>query len=715
MATRHMELGSGGQPGQGCSPAHHAVLQRDIEAIRDPAVRSYINSQNYSGAKTPLLLAIECISKSRTVKSSDKDFIQQLLNFGASADIGDRNGETVYHYAARIPRYGDHIAKLLPPDRALLDRPSQSGLTALLLACQLGKFGTALVMAKAGATVDVMDDLGYPIHYAMKHSHMDLATVIFDRHREHGKKACFKHGGTPLHWARDSNFVKLVLQQDYDIDAMSKTGDTALLVMVKRNRPIECLRDLLNAGADPNFSDRDGNSPLHYAVKKRDRDIIRLLVSRDADVNRLNHDKESPRHLAAKDIQGDDVHSEIIELLHGVGASRCKPGMRGCQEDGRHDVTDRKDVNQQNHVLDRLCRVNISNPLGRGGDEVDGVAIAMKERGTPPKPRSKDAVLCLDGGGIKGLVLIKLLAAIEKSSGRRITELFDWIVGTSTGGILAIALLQGFSVEKCQKLYLDLKDKVFDGPRPYDAGKLEQCLKDYLGEKTRLDQFKYPRILVSGTLADRNPAALHFFRNFEAPKTSSARIGADRPEFDPIQPQEGLAWYVARCTGAAPTFFPPMGRFLDGGLICNNPTLDALTEIHEFYIHKKSKGEPVREIGVVVSLGTGWRPPSPVGKLEIFYPTEPAHFFQNLQGGVKLLDLMIKQVCDSDLRAVDRARTWCYTIGVPFFRLSPQLSGHVALDEKDDTKLEQMMCDSMRYVTERADEIGALTNTINSL
>ncbi|XP_071479440.1 85/88 kDa calcium-independent phospholipase A2-like [Diadema antillarum] len=696
METRHRQLGSG-QPTEECSPAHHAVLQRDIEAIRDPAVRSYINSQNYSGAKTPLLLAIECISKSRTVKSSDKDFIQHLLNFGASPDIGDGNGETVYHYAARIPRYGDHIAKLLPPDRALLDRPNQSGLTALLLACQLGKFGTALVMAKAGAAVDVTDHIGYPIHYAMKHSHMDLATVIFDRHREHGKKACSKHGGTPLHWAKDSNFVKLVLRQDYDINAMSKTGDTALLVMMKRNRPIECLRDLLKAGADPNFSDRDGNSPLHYAVKVK---------------QGLNHDKESPTHLAAENVERDDVQSEIIELLHGVGASHCKPGMRGCQEGGRHDVTDRKDVNQQNHVLDRLCRVNISSPLGRGEDAVDGVAIATNERGTPPKPRSKDAVLCLDGGGIKGLVLIKLLAAIEKSSGRRITELFDWIVGTSTGGILAIALSQGYSVEKCRKLYLDLKDKVFDGPRPYDAGKLEQCLKDYLGEETRLDQIKYPRILVSGTLADRNPAALHFFRNFEAPETSSARIGADRPGFDPIQPQEGLAWYAARCTGAAPTFFPPMGRFLDGGLICNNPTLDALTEIHEFY---KSQGEPVRKIGAVISLGTGWRPPSPVGKLEIFYPTEPAHFLQNLQGGMKLLDLMIKQVCDSDLRAVDRAKTWCHTIGVPFFRLSPELSSHVALDEKDDAKLEQMMCDTMRYITKKADEIGTLTNRINSL
>jgi len=50
-------------------------------------------------------------------------------------------------------------------------------------------------------------------------------------------------------------------------------------------------------------------------------------------------------------------------------------------------------------------------------------------------------VLCLDGGGIKGLVLIEELINIEERTGRRIIDLFDWIVGTSTGGILALALV----------------------------------------------------------------------------------------------------------------------------------------------------------------------------------------------------------------------------------------------------------------------------------
>ena len=52
-------------------------------------------------------------------------------------------------------------------------------------------------------------------------------------------------------------------------------------------------------------------------------------------------------------------------------------------------------------------------------------------------------ILCLDGGGLKGLILIEVLIYIERQSGKKITELFDWIVGTSTGGIIALALVYG--------------------------------------------------------------------------------------------------------------------------------------------------------------------------------------------------------------------------------------------------------------------------------
>lgn len=57
-----------------------------------------------------------------------------------------------------------------------------------------------------------------------------------------------------------------------------------------------------------------------------------------------------------------------------------------------------------------------------------------------------DRLLCLDGGGIKGLVLIQMLIALEREAGRPTRELFDWVAGTSTGGILALAIIHGACV-----------------------------------------------------------------------------------------------------------------------------------------------------------------------------------------------------------------------------------------------------------------------------
>lgn len=54
------------------------------------------------------------------------------------------------------------------------------------------------------------------------------------------------------------------------------------------------------------------------------------------------------------------------------------------------------------------------------------------------------------------------------------------------------------------------------------------------------------------------------------------------PCVPPCPPAEQLVWRAARSSGAAPTYFRPNGRFLDGGLLANNPTLDAMTEIHEY-------------------------------------------------------------------------------------------------------------------------------------
>lgn len=68
--------------------------------------------------------------------------------------------------------------------------------------------------------------------------------------------------------------------------------------------------------------------------------------------------------------------------------------------------------------------------------------------------------------------------------------------------------------------------------------------------------------------------------------------------------------------------FRAFGRWLDGGLIANNPTLDALTEIHEHSLALKAKGrdEEAAPVTVVVSLGTGLIPVKEVKEIDVFRP-----------------------------------------------------------------------------------------------
>lgn len=83
-------------------------------------------------------------------------------------------------------------------------------------------------------------------------------------------------------------------------------------------------------------------------------------------------------------------------------------------------------------------------------------------------------LLCLDGGGIRGLVLVQMLLEIEQLSQTPINYLFDWVAGTSTGGILALAIGAGKTMKQCMCLYLRMKDLAFVGSRPYPSD-LRKC------------------------------------------------------------------------------------------------------------------------------------------------------------------------------------------------------------------------------------------------
>lgn len=70
---------------------------------------------------------------------------------------------------------------------------------------------------------------------------------------------------------------------------------------------------------------------------------------------------------------------------------------------------------------------------------------------------------------------------------------FDYIAGTSTGGILALALACGKSVLEVQAIYLKLKDKIFTGQRPYSAEVMEEFLKNEFGLEKTMSSIEKPK------------------------------------------------------------------------------------------------------------------------------------------------------------------------------------------------------------------------------
>ena len=71
------------------------------------------------------------------------------------------------------------------------------------------------------------------------------------------------------------------------------------------------------------------------------------------------------------------------------------------------------------------------------------------------------SVLALDGGGTRAVLTLQMLKQLERLSGRRVNELFDVIGGTSTGGILALGIQQGYALDELLELYLSLARLVF--------------------------------------------------------------------------------------------------------------------------------------------------------------------------------------------------------------------------------------------------------------
>ncbi|KAG5870723.1 hypothetical protein JTB14_017056 [Gonioctena quinquepunctata] len=485
-----------------------------------------------------------------------------------------------------------------------------------------------------------------------------------------------KNGGTPLHWANSRQVIEALIDVNCHINALNFEMRTALHVMVERNR-LDCVVALLSRQANPDLGDKDGNRPLHLAVKNNNIPIIQALIVFGVDLDILNNKGESARHIVTA-----DQEPKLLYYLTSVGTKRCQPGMQGCTDGCRRGAT-----------YEGIPPPKVIGPTNRN---------------------TLDMLLSFAG----------MEAASEKHNNDQISQTWSIALprwwrykrpaGTSTGGILALAIATGKTMKECLCLYFRMKEQAFNGNRPYSSENLECILKDTFGTETVMSDMKLPRVMVTGVLADRKPVELHLFRSYTSPSDIMG-VKHDSPYELPPPPEEQYVWEVGRATGAAPTYFRAFGRYLDGGLIANNPTMDALTEIHEHTLALKAKGR-VKEaapVSVVVSLGTGLVPVTEIKGIDVFRPESIWDSAKLVIGISSLGTLLVDQATSSDGRVVDRARAWCSSIGVPYFRFCPQLSEDIVMDEKADEKLVGMLWETKAYMHEHVNEVRELADILN--
>ncbi|HET9983623.1 MAG TPA: patatin-like phospholipase family protein [Longimicrobiales bacterium] len=198
-------------------------------------------------------------------------------------------------------------------------------------------------------------------------------------------------------------------------------------------------------------------------------------------------------------------------------------------------------------------------------------------------------ILALDGGGVRGVVSVEVLRAVESllraatgDPDLRLADWFDLIAGTSVGAITATLLATGREVDEVARFYAEHAGLLFQpaGLRErlhyrYDAERLAGVLRDLLGADATLgsDRLRTLLLLVlrntttdSPWLVTNNPSA-----KFNDRRLSGCNL--DLP-----------LWQLVRASTAAPVYFAPevisIGgeRFIfsDGGLTgYNNPAFEA--------------------------------------------------------------------------------------------------------------------------------------------
>lgn len=307
-------------------------------------------------------------------------------------------------------------------------------------------------------------------------------------------------------------------------------------------------------------------------------------------------------------------------------------------------------------------------------------------------------ILSIDGGGIKGILPGKILVHLETklqelsgNSGARISDYFDLIAGTSTGGILTCLLLTPseldparpkFTAEEAVGLYLEKGGDIFHQPfmhkvksgiglfdEKYPSRALEKNLSEYF-LNTRLKGLLKPCIITAYDIENRKA---HFFTQHDA-------LSRDEKDF--------YVRDVARATSAAPTYFEACNlnsfsgvnhSLVDGGVFANNPALCAYAEARKMIFDADRKNPRAADMAIL-SLGCGDDKKA--------YPWSKAKDWGKIGWIKPVIDIMmsgVSETVDYQLRQIYDA------VGKPeqYLRIQPSLGE--AATEMDNADQENLM------------------------
>lgn len=239
--------------------------------------------------------------------------------------------------------------------------------------------------------------------------------------------------------------------------------------------------------------------------------------------------------------------------------------------------------------------------------------------------KKKVRILSIDGGGIRGILPAMILNKLEQTiqhiegANARLADYFDLIAGTSTGGIIAGLLLvpdkngrPKYRAKDALDLYQTRGHEIFNielwdriktlgglGESKYPVKELERHLANYFGE-TRLGDLLRPCLIPAYDVTKRKAI---FFNKLDASNPKRNFLVKD----------------VLRATSAAPTYFETAliksedqthFPLIDGGVVANNPAMDAYVEARNIRFSELPNGSgrpnyPKVEDMIIISLGTG--------------------------------------------------------------------------------------------------------------